>query len=1040
MIISDVAIQKRTTVYVVIVMAVLFGVYNYITLPRETTPDISVPFIFVSTSYTGVSPSDMENNVTIPLEKKLKRLRDVEEMRSLSSEGRSNITIEFYPDVDIDVALQKVRDKVDLAKPDLPEDADDPVVSEVSFSDRPIVTVNVVGDIGLIRLKAIADDLEDKIDSLPGVLDAAVIGGMEREIRIEPDPARLAAYEIPFSQLLTIIDSENADVAAGNIDLPEAKFQVRIPGEFSSPQEAQNLILLVRDGNPVYLTDVAEIRDTFKDPESYSRVNGRDTVSISISKRTGENALEVIKGVKAIIAEALPRIPEGTEIIITNDESRWIRIMLSDLENNILSGLILVLVIIFLSMGFINAIFVALAIPMSMLISFTLIRLAGLTLSNVVLFGLILSLGMLVDNAIVIVENIYRHMQEGSDRVTAAREGTSEVAWPVITSTLTTICAFLPMLFWPGIMGEFMGYLPKTVIITLSASLFVAMVINPAICSRLMRIRGPRKMAKDKKRNRFMAAYEKFLTLSLDHPGATLFLCGFMLVATFGLYGRYGHGVEFFAESDPDAGRIYLRQPEGTSLDKTDELVRRVEERLQKYENIDNIVANVGSRPGSGLFGFGSSGSHVARISIDFKEEKYRIESSAETISRIRKDITGFPGVEVEVKGDEHGPPQDPPINIEISGEDFDVLAEITEAVTKRIETVAGLVDLKDDYERARPELRFKVDRRRAALLGVSTVLVANYIKAAVMGNKIGTFRQGEDEYDITLRLAPEERDDLNKVLRLNIPGPAGKPIPLSALARMEYAGGLGAITRIDQHRVITVQAEVEGRLSSEALADVKQRLADYQPPPGYSLSYTGENEEQQEAADFLSKAFIVALFLIALVLITLFNSVALPAIVMVSVILSLGGVLIGLLVVGIPFGIIMTGIGVISLAGVVVNNAIVLIDYVQILRSEGVPRREALIRAGLVRLRPVLLTAVTTILGLMPMATGISFNFREFELVMGSSSSQWWGGMAIAVIFGLAFATMLTLVVVPSMYELVDRVSEKFRPKTDASAKPNAA
>jgi len=1027
MIVSDAAIQKRTTVFVVIAMVILFGVYNYITLPRELEPDIKIPFIVVTTSYTGVAPADIENNVTVPLEKKLKSLRDLEEIRSVSAEGISSITVEFLPDVDIDDALQKVRDKVDQAKADLPDDADDPAVTEISFSDFPIMIINIAGDIGLVRLKAIADDLEDRIESIPGVLEAAVIGGLEREIRIEPDPDRLAAYEIPLTELLAIIDRENADVAAGSIDLPEAKFQVRIPGEFSSPKEAENLILMVRNGSPVYLTDVARIRDTFKDPESYSRINGRESVALSISIRSGENALNVIKQAKVILDEARENLPAGAEIIISSDNSKWIKLMLSDLENNILSGLILVLIVIFLSMGFVNAIFVALAIPMSMLISFTVLRLAGLTLSGVVLFGLILSLGMLVDNAIVIVENIYRHMQEGKTRLEAAHEGTAEVSWPVITSTVTTICAFLPMLFWPGIMGEFMGYLPKTVIITLSASLFVAMVINPAICSRFMRIRALRDLKKAKKSNPFMFGYEGFLRLSLNNSGLTLFACGLILVGTIAIYARFGNGVEFFPESDPDTIRIYVWEPEGTSLDKTDRLVRSIEEKLEKYEDIENVVANVGSRPG-GFMSRGSTGSHMARISLELKEMEDRKQSSRLLVCQLREEVAGVPGVEIEVEEEQHGPPQDPPISIEISGEDFSVLADITKEVTKIIETVPGLVDLKDDYEEARPELRFRVDRRRAALLGVDTVTVANFVKVAVLGRKLGSFRQGEDEYDITLRLPPEERDDLRKVLRLNVPAPGGQPIPLSSLATMEYAGGLGAIRRKDQARVITIESEVEGRLENDALAEVKQRLSGYALPTGYTMRFTGQDTEQKEASDFLLKAFVVALFLIAIVLITLFNSIALPGIIMVSVILSLIGVLIGLLIVGLPFGIIMTGIGSISLAGVVVNNAIVLIDYIQVLRKRGLERREALMQAGLVRLRPVLLTAITTILGLMPMATGVSFNFREFRFVFGSSNSQMWGSMAVAVIFGLAFATLLTLVVVPTMYELIDAAAERIR------------
>jgi CzcA family heavy metal efflux pump len=1031
--ITDVAISKRTSIFVLMVIITIFGLYFYVILPRESTPDIPVPYIIVTTTYTGVSPADMENTVTVPIEKKLKALRDVEEIHSGSMEGISMISIEFLPKVDIDDALQKVRDKVDQAKADLPDDADDPMVTEVSFSDFPIMIINISGDVGLVRLKAIADELEERVEAIPGVLDATVIGGLEREIRIEPNPERLAAYQIPLSELLALISSENANVAAGNIDLPEAKFQVRVPGEFTDPQEAQNLILMMRNGNPVYLTDIARIRDTFKDSESYSRINGRESVALSVQKRSGENALIIAKQIKNILSEARKQAPQGVNLTISMDESKYVLMMVSDLENNILSGLVLVLAIIFVSMGFRNAIFVALAIPFSMLISFVVLGIFGITLNNVVLFSLILALGMLVDNAIVIVENIYRHMQEGKDRITAAREGTAEVAWPVTTSTITTLAAFVPMLFWPGIMGEFMGYLPKTLIITLSASLFVALVFNPALASRLMKVRGLGDI-ETKRKGGFLYRYEQFLRFSLAHSGMVLAVCAFVLVGTSVIFAKFGHGVEFFPNADPDRAMIYVRAPEGTSLNKTDAIVRSIEEKLKKYGDIENYVSNVGTSPG-GFFGGGSSGSHVARISLDFKEEEKRKESSRQVLKQIRQDVKGTVGAEIEVEEEQHGPPQHPPINIEISGEDFDVLADIAHNVKERIQGVPGLVDLKDDYEQARPELRFRVDRQRAAMLNVDTVTVANYIKTAVLGRKVGNFRQGEDEYDITIRLAPEERDNLQKVLNLNVPGPAGQAIPLSSLAHVEYAGGLGSITRIDQKRVITVESEVEGRLENDALADVKRRLSNYRTPEGYKLAFTGQDTEQKEASDFLMKAFVVALFLILLVLISEFNSITLPSIIMVSVILSLIGVMVGLLVYGIPFGIIMTGIGVISLAGVVVNNAIVLIDYIQILRSRGVAREEALVQAGLIRLRPVLLTAVTTVLGLVPMATGISFDFRAFRFVIGSESSQWWGPMAIAVIFGLTFATVLTLVVVPTMYELIDSLTERVLQKTHEAA-----
>lgn len=1054
MIVTNLSIRNRTTVFVVAAALIVSGVWCYVSLPREAAPDVTIPIIVISTSQRGVSPEDIESSITDEIEKKLKGLADVKEIMSTSSEGFSRIVVEFEPTIDIDVALQKVRDKVDQAGGDIPSEADDPLVTEVNVSQFPVLIINVAGDVGLVRLKEIADDMQDEIETVNGVIEANVLGGREREIRIEIDPDRLAAYNIPIGDLITLVATENVNVSAGSIDTPDAKFTVRVPGEFVDPREIQTLVVTTVDGKPIYLTDVAEICDTFKDRTSYSRVSplrdgsegteaaiaaaaeGRECVSISVQKRAGENSIRITDEVKEIVARWRERLPDGVTLEISLDQSEIINLLVHDLENNILTGFTLVAIVIFIVMGARNAGFVSLAVPMSMLITFSVLTAIGITLNFVTLFALTLSLGMLVDNAIVIVENIYRHMQEGYTRIEAAKLGAAEVAWPVTASTLTTVAAFSPLVFWPGIMGKFMGFLPKTVIITLLASLFVALVVNPALCSVFMRVKKA-KVLKERRSSRFISAYRSILAASLANRVVTIGAAVLTLALVVLLYGRFGKGVELFPEGDPARAFINIKAPEGTSIEKADAVARACATRLAAFKNVERYVTNVGAGSSTDPFGGGGTDVNQASISIEFLDFAERIEPSSLTIKNIRAAVEDIPGVEITVKQEEEGPPVGEPVTIEISGDDFDVLARLARDARDRIRTVAGLVDLKDDYDEARPELRFVVDRNRARLLGMDTDHVGFYLKTAILGTDVGKFRQGDEEYDITVRLPLDQRDDPDKVRRLYIPTMDGRMVPISSVVDVKYSGGLGSIKRKDLNRVVTITGtNDEGYLPSKLLAECRERLADLPLPPGYRIDYAGEDEESVKASRFLAKAFIAALFLIAIVLVTEFDSATTPLIIMASVLFSLTGVVVGLLILEKPFGIVMTGVGSISLAGVVVNNAIVLLDYVEKLRTRGIPRTEALIRAGMTRLRPVLLTAITTILGLIPMATGVSFDFRNRVWQVGSESSQWWGQMATAVIFGLAVATLLTLVVVPAMYSVLDDLKAFFgapwRPKED--------
>jgi len=1152
MLLTDVAIRNRTTVAVLGLIIILMGSYSYMSLPREAAPDIPIPFIMVTTTYEGVSPEDMETSVTMEIEKELNGIRGVEEITSSSAEGMSLISVEFTPDVPSEVALQRVRDRVDLAKGELPLDAEEPVITEINFAEMPIMLVSIAGDVSPIQLKEIADDLQDALESVPGVLRVNMAGDLEPEIRLEFYPDRIAEYSLTIPEILSLIPSENVNISAGGLETEGMKFNVRIPAEFVAPDEVDRLLLTVRNGKPIYLSDVASVRYTFKDRTSYSRLDGYDNITLSVSKRIGSNAVHVSDYVKAVLARAREQAGETVKFDITFDMSTMVRNMVADLENNIGSALVLVTLVLLLFLGWRPSTIVAMIIPLSMLITFFLVQMLGFTLNMVVLFSLVLVLGMLVDNAIVIVENIFRHLQLGHSRVEAAILGARQVAWPVTTSTFTTVCAFLPLMFWPGIMGDWMKYLPYTLTLGLLASLFVGLIFNPVICS----VWTGRSSAPRQKDRLLIRGYRRLLNAGLSNPGMTLFLAFCLLAIIVTLYGKIGQGTEFFPEGDPEQATIRVRTPQGTNIRETDQIAREIEKRVEPYRKwLKHVVTNVGSG-GTSLVA-STGGPHLANVTLVFYEFGVRQRPSKEIIAEIRQAVSDISGAEIQVESADMGPPTGAAISVRLVGKDFKTLEKLSEQARRMIAGVPNIVDLRSDMEATRPELAFTVDRRVAMLLGVNTAVVGNFLKMAIFGTKVGTYRQFNDEYDITVRLPLVERVNIDELYQLRIPNAAGEAVPLSSLGRFTYQGGFGTINRVDQKRVVSLTADAEGRLSSEVLADVqrtllplgdtrvdagdvlswpalrilrmgpelssgpsptrhiwevlsekqrgnllralpeqkseeeeqrnRQQILAYinealgkpdfysatvfpepnlsekaaqllergpatlaeeeirflnrellvsawphviapnvrlQLPPGYEIRYAGEKEEQDESQAFLSKAFGIALLLVTLVLVIQFNSLMVPLIIMTTVVLSLIGALAGLLICDLPFGIIMTGLGVISLAGVVVNNAIVLLAYTRQLQGQGMELVAAAAEAGVTRFRPVLLTAATTIIGLIPMAVGISFDFHTFGWATKSESSQWWRTMAVVVIFGLGFATILTLVVVPSLYVMLSRLS----------------
>jgi len=1091
---TSLALRNRISVVVMLAIIVILGLAAYQSVPKEAAPEVQIPIIAVNTVYPGVSPSDMETLVTRVIEEQLNTIADIRTLSSTSVEGYSSITAEFMSGTDMNEALQKVREKVDLAKPKLPSDANDPGIMEFVTSDFPIMQVNISGEYSLVQLKEVAKDLQEELERIPAILEVRQSGGLEREVKVDVDLPKLQFYNLGFNDVVTAISSENLTIPGGSIDVGHQKFLVRVDGEFRDTRLIEDIVVKTRDDRPVYVRDVATVDFGFQERTTFARLDGNPVVTLDIVKRSGENIIYTADAVKATVERLQPTFPATTAVKITSDTSRDIHMMVSSLENNIISGLILVLAVLLFFLGVRNASLVAISIPLSMLLSFIVMQILGVTMNMVVLFSLILALGMLVDNAIVVVENIYRFRENGYDNYSAARLATGEVAMPIIASTLTTLAAFTPLMFWPGMVGDFMMYLPLTLIITLSSSLFVALVIIPVLAALFVRLEGETgtpmtrtarltlagtavvllvgiavanpltagllaatgitlyllhrlvfvraaRVVQERVLPDLVARYERRLRWALDHRLLVLGTAVATLFATVLLFGRLNAGVEFFPEGIPPSS-VYIQVdvPNGTNASFTNDIAEELERRLVGFEGLsdaETVVATVRQARG-GMF---SSGSGAANIAIALKEFSDREYDVFDTMKRLQESIGGgIAGGEVTVTMPQQGPPSGAPINIEISGEDPALLRQYGDQVVALLRSAPvgrRLEGLDSDMTVGSPELVVEVDRERAAIYGLSTRQVGSVIRNAIQGTEAAKFRSGAEEYDIMVRLAEPYRRDLNALQDLTILH-EGRQIPLLSVATWRTDEGAGSLRRKDMKRVVTVSSEVRsGENSNAVLAEVQREMESFMASlgPGYTLSYTGQQQEQSEAQEFLLGAFLAALLLIAFILITQFNSVVKPAIILTSVLMSTVGVLAGLLIFRMPFIIIMTGVGMISLAGVVVNNAIVLIDYIDVLRErDGLSRREALVEAGKTRFRPVILTAITTVLGLVPLAIGFNFDFLGMytalqpDLFWGGEQAAWWGGMATAVIVGLTFSTVLTLVLVPVLYSLVDDFSTFFQ------------
>lgn len=1117
--ITNVSLKNKTTVFILTALLTLFGIFSYKSMPKSLYPDIVMPTVMIQTIYPGNSPADIENLITRPIEKEIKSVKGIKKFTSSSIQDNSSVIIEFNTDVELKVALQDVKDAVDKAKSDLPNDLDlDPMVMDIDFSEFPILNINLSGDFSLDELKVHAEYLQDEIESFSEISKVEITGLLDKEIKVEVDLHLMESSQVSFGDIESAIAYENTSIAGGNLLIDNTRRMVRTSAEFTSAEEIGNIIVKHEKGHIVYLKDIAKVTDGYEERESYSRLDTQPVVSLNVVKKSGENLLEATSKIMALLATAKQSslLPNNLHISITNDQSEQTRDQLSNLENSIIFGVILVVLVLLFFLGIRNALFVGMAIPLSMFISFVVFGGMGTTMNMVVLFALILALGMLVDNAIVVIENIDRiYKKEGLSKLEAAKRGVGEIAVPIISSTLTTLAAFFPLLFWDDLMGEFMGYIPMTLIIVLGSSLFVALVINPVFASRFIQ-KDNRQLAdkpKLKKTSIYFAIaaivcyvlgarllgslalvigllnilnslyltpwsfyFQDNLLVKLERRYANTLswaLAGKtplkLLLGTFGLlvfsimfFGLMKPNVEFFPVNEPKYINVFLEMPEATDVAATDSVARIIEKEvidiLEPYNDIvSSVLTNVGAGTSDPNEMGGAMGNtpHKARITINFVEFKYRGGiATGDVMKEISSSLTGYPGVNISVDKNRDGPPMGRPINIEISGEEFDQLLVLVEDIQQKIEKeeIAGIEGLKVDLELSKAEMLVQIDRDMARRLGVSASQIGATIRTALFGKEVSKFKDGEDEYPINLKLADKYRYNVSALMNQRITFRSQSSgqimqIPISSVANYTYNNTYGSVNRKDMKRQVTLYSNViEGYNENSINDQLKKLLADYPMPENYDLQFTGKQQEQEQTQDFLSNALMIAVALITLILVSQFNSVLKPIIIIMTVLFSTIGVFLGLAIFNMDFVIIMTGIGIVSLAGIVVNNAIVLIDYIELTKTRkkqvlGLDPDDKLAfsdsiaciqEAGKKRLRPVLLTAITTVLGLLPLATGMNINFSSLltnldpQIYFGGDNAIFWGPMAWTVIFGLTFATFLTLVIVPVMYLLIEKLKNR--------------
>ena len=1106
---SNWAINNKTAIYVLTVLICVMGYFSYIGLPKENFPEVIIPKIFVTTIYPGTSPSNMENLVTKQIEKELQSTSGLKKVTSNSYQDFSIISAEFNTNVDIKDAKQRVKDAVDKAE--LPSDLPaDPNVQDINLADLPIMYVNMSGDFDLKRLKDYADNLKDRIEGLKEISGVDIVGALDPEVQINADLNKMAAARISFRDIESAVGYENLTISGGTVKMDGVRRTLNIKNEFKTADEIANLIIKTPSGGSVYLRDIAEVNDSFKEQESFARLYGKNVITLNIKKRSGENLIEASDKINALIAEMKGNeLPKNLEVTVTGDQSDKTRVTLHDLINTIIIGFILVTLILMFFMGVTNALFVALSVPLSMFIAFMAMpALGGLmgfsfTMNMIVLFSFLLGLGIVVDDAIVVIENTHRIFDNGKvPIVKAAKMAAGEVFLPVLSGTLTTLAPFVPLLFWPGVIGEFMFFLPVTLIITLLASLVVAYIINPVFAVDFMHPENhtgekPKFDKSVKKTLLFLAGfavlaylinfgfgnfvvflaflyllnhffltnliyrfqtstwpkfqdkYVGLLKMALSRPRTMLWGTVGLLIFTILLMAIVPPKVVFFPSGDPNFVFVYVNLPVGTDQAYTNEVVKKVEEKVTSVVGKDNpVVSSIISNVTIGVTDpqDEDQGNYPNRGKVTVAFVQYGLRdgvNTSEYLDKIRNEVKDIPGAEITVAQEQGGPPTAKPISIEVTGEELDSLVKASEQLKSYLagKQIAGIEELKSDFQNNKPEIIFNIDRERANREGISTGQIGSDLRTAIYGKEVSKFRDANEDYEINLRAREEQRNDLQALRNMKVTyrdmGMGGiiRQVPLSSFAEIDYVNTYGGIKRKQEKRIIILSSNVLGDYNpNEVVSNIQSEIDQFKAPNGVQVKMAGEQEEQLETAAFLGTAMLVALGLILIILVTQFNSVSKPLIILSEILFSIIGVILGITIFRMEMSIVMSGIGIVALAGIVVRNGILLVEFTDLMVEQGMSVKEAVIEAGRTRMTPVLLTATATMLGLIPLAIGFNIDFATLfsegnpHLYFGGDNVAFWGPLSWTMIFGLGFATFLTLVLVPCMYLLADVNSKKVK------------
>ena len=1019
--IIDAALARSRTTLSALLLILIAGTVAYIDIPKESDPDVNIPIIYVRMHHDGISPEDAERLLLRPMETELRGIEGVKEMRATGYEGGASVVLEFDAGFDADKALTDVREKVDLAQPDLPDDTDEPTVHEVNFSLFPILVVTLSGDLPERKLLQLARGLRDEIEGISSVLEAKLTGNREELIEIVVDPLRMDSYGIDSIEVLQAVARSNILVAAGTLDTGNGRFPIKVPGLYENLQDILTQPLKVNGDAVVTVADIAYVQRTFKDRDSYARLSGEPSIGLEVSKRTGENIIDTIERIRKVVDKEAEDWPDGVQVSFSQDRSTNIRRMLTDLQNNVLSAVILVMVVIVGALGWRSGFLVGVAIPGSFLLGILVLSMLGMTINIVVLFSLILAVGMLVDGAIVVTEFADRKMAEGAPRMQAYGDAAKRMAWPITASTATTLAAFMPLIFWPGVVGEFMKFLPITLVATLSASLLMALLFVPALGARI-----GKPGSSDPAAMRALAAaedgdlsdiggmsgwYISVLRRALRHPGKVLATAFAALIGVQFLYAVAGNGIEFFPEVEPDSAKIYIHARGNLSTNEKAALVYDVEREVLSLDEFKSVYTFVGKPDGGGQ---SVAEDVIGAIQLELKDWQER-RPVQEILDEIVERASTYAGIVAEPAKQKAGPPTGKPLQLQVRSDNPDDLVATVTMIRDHLDNMAGLANIEDDRDIPGIEWRLKVDRAQAAKFGTDVALVGNYVQLVTKGLKLTGYRpdDSDEEIDVVVRY-PEAYRKLDQLQRIRIKTPKGM-VPIDGFISWTPEPKVGTIKRVDARRVMTVKADVlPGVLADNKARELRQWIAATALPETVEVVFKGEDEEQAKAKAFLVKAFGVALFVMAIILVTQFNSFYSAFLILSAVIMSTIGVMLGLMITGKPFGIVMTGVGVIALAGIVVNNNIVLIDTFDHIKKRSTDARDAILRTGAQRLRPVLLTTVTTILGLLPMVFQLSIDFVSREITVGAPSTQWWVSLATAIVFGLGFASVLTLVVTP--------------------------